>query len=48
MNARTVKKVRKELQSKEKEMVNTVFDYFNSLSLGKRFKIAFKIIKGKL
>lgn len=48
MNGKTIKKIRKELNSKEKEMVNVVFDYFNTLSFLKRLKIAHKIICKKL
>ena len=48
MNGKTIKKIRKELNSKEKEMVNEVFDYFNSLSFWKRCKIALRIMQGKL
>ena len=48
MNAKTIKKIRKELNSKEKEMVNEVFDYLNSLSFWKRCKIALRIMQGKL
>ena len=47
MNGKTIKKIRKELNSKEKEMVNELFDYFNSLSFGKRIKIALRIIRKK-
>ena len=48
MNGKTIKKIRKELNSKEKEMVNEVFDYFNTLSFLKRCKIALRIMQGKL
>ena len=48
MNGKTIKKIRKELNSKEKEMVNEVFDYLNSLSFFKRVKVAVKIICKKL
>lgn len=48
MNGKTIKKIRKELNSKEKEIVSEVFDYFNSLSFFQRFKIAVKIIRRKL
>ena len=48
MNSKTVKKIRKELNSKEKEMVNQIFDYFNTLSFFERLKIAVKILRRKL
>ncbi|MBO7733638.1 MAG: hypothetical protein J6S67_13830 [Methanobrevibacter sp.] len=48
MNGKTIKKIRKELNSKEKEMVNVVFDYFNTLSFWERLKFAHKIICKKL
>ena len=48
MNGKTIKKIRKELNSKEKEMVNEVFDYLNSLAFFKRVKVAVKIICKKL
>lgn len=48
MNNKTVKKIRKELNSKEKEMVETVFDYFNSCSFFQRVKIALKILRGRI
>lgn len=48
MNGKTIKKIRKELNSKEKEMANEIFDYFNSLSFGKRIKVAWKILRKKL
>ena len=48
MNAKTIKKIRKELNSKEKEMVETILNYFNSLPFFERLKIAKKIICKKL
>lgn len=48
MNGKTIKKIRKELNSKEKQMVNEIFDYFDSLGFGKRVKIAWKILRKKL
>lgn len=48
MNGKTIKKIRKELNSKEKEMVNDIFDYFDSLPFFERVKIAYKIIRKKL
>lgn len=48
MNGKTIKKIRKEVNSKENEMVNQVFDYFNSLSFFNRVKIAVKILQKKL
>ena len=48
MNEKTIKKIRKELNSKEKEMVETILSYFNSLPFIERLKIAKKIICKKL
>lgn len=48
MNGKTIKKIRKEINSKENEMVNQIFDYFKSLSFKERVKIAVKIIRKKL
>ena len=48
MNRKTIKKIRKEINSKENEMVNQIFDYFKSLSFKERVKIAVKIIRKKL
>ncbi len=48
MNAKTIKKIRKELNAKEKEVVNGVFDYFNSLPFVNRCKLAFRMLRGKL
>ena len=48
MNGKTIKKIRKELNSKEKEIASEVFDYLNSLSFIERLKIAVKIIRRKL
>ena len=48
MNSKTAKKIRKAVNEKETEMVQQVFDYFNSLSFFKRVKIAWKIIRRKL
>lgn len=48
MNSKTVKKIRKAFNEKEKEMCNQIFEYFNSLSFFERVKIAVKIIRKKL
>lgn len=48
MNAKTVKKIRKEINSKEDEIVNQIFDYFKSLRFIERVKLAIKIIRKKL
>lgn len=48
MNSKTVKKIRKEINSKENEMVNQIFNYFNSLSFGGRLKIAMRILRKKI
>lgn len=48
MNGKTIKKIRKEINGKEKEMVEQVFDLFNSFSFFKRFEIAVKILLKKL
>lgn len=48
MNGKTIKKIRKELNSQQKKIVNEIFDYFNSLSFLERVKIAVKIIRKKL
>ncbi len=48
MNGKTIKKIRKEVNRKENEMVNQIFDYFNTLSFFVRLKIAVKILRKKL
>ena len=48
MNSKTVKKIRKVINSKEEEMVNQIFEYFKSLSFKERVKIAWKILRKKL
>lgn len=48
MNGKTIKKIRKELNGKEKEMAETILNYFNSLPFIERLKIANKIICKKL
>ena len=52
MNAKTAKKIRKEINSslneKEIEIVNQIFDYFKSLRFIERVKLAIKIIRKKL
>lgn len=48
MNAQTVKKIRKEIKSKEDEMVEQIFDYFRCLPFWKRVKIAIRIIRKKI
>lgn len=52
MNGKTVKKIRKEINSslneKEKEIANQIFDYYNSLSFISRLKTAWKIIRKKM
>ena len=52
MNAKTAKKIRKEINSslneKEKEIANMIFEYFNTLSFMGRVKAAWKIILKKL
>ena len=52
MNAKTAKKIRKEINSslneKEKEIANMIFEYFNTLSFMGRIKTAWKIILKKL
>lgn len=48
MNGKTIKKIRKELNRKEKEMAETILNYFNSLPFIERLKIALKIISKKL
>jgi hypothetical protein len=48
MNGKTIKKIRKELNSQQKKIVIEIFDYFNSLSFLERVKIAVKIIRKKL
>lgn len=48
MNARLSRKVRKSVNSKEKEMVEEVFNYLDSLTFRERVRIAVRLIKGKL
>jgi hypothetical protein len=48
LNARTARKIRKEINSKENEMVNQILEYFDSLPFFERLKIAVKIIRKKL
>lgn len=52
MNAKTVKKIRKEinssLDSREQEIANQIFNLFNSKPFKERVKIAIKIIRKKL
>ena len=52
MNNKTVKKIRKEINSslddREAEIANQIFDYFKSLGFKERVKIAIKIIRKKL
>ena len=52
MNGKTIKKIRKEINSslndKEAEIANQIFNYFNSLGFIERVKIAMKIIRRKL
>jgi hypothetical protein len=52
MNGKTIKKIRKEINSsfneREKEIAGQIFNYFNSLSFFGRLKIAVKILKKKL
>lgn len=52
MNGKTIKKIRKEINSsfneREKEMANQILSYFNSLSFSGRLKIAIKILQKKL
>lgn len=52
MNGKTIKKIRKEINSsfneREKEITNQIFNYFNSLPLKERVKIAVKIIRKKI
>ena len=48
MNEKTIKKIRKEINSKEEEVVQTVFDYLNKLPFWKRLKIAGRLLRKKL
>jgi hypothetical protein len=52
MNAKLSRKVRKSVNSavnaKEKEMVEEVFNYLDSLPFRERVRIAIRLIKGKL
>ena len=48
MNGKTIKKIRRVVNTKEEEMVNQIFDYFKTLSFIERVKVAIKIIRKKL
>ena len=48
MNAKLSRKVRKAVNAKEKEMVEEVFNYLDSLTFRERVKLAVRLIKGKL
>ena len=52
MNGKTIKKIRKEINSslndREAEIAQQIFDYFNTLSFKERVKIAIKIIRKKI
>lgn len=52
MNGKTIKKIRKEINSslndREKEIANQMMDYLDSLCLVERVKIAWKILRKKL
>lgn len=52
MNGKQIKKIRKEINKsvdeKEKEIVEVVYNRFNSYSFGKRFKMAVKLLFKKL
>lgn len=48
MNGKTIKKIRRVVNTKEEEMVNQIFDYFKTLSFIERVNIAIKIIRKKL
>lgn len=52
MNGKTIKKIRKEINSKlnekEKEIAGEIMNHFNSFSFKKRVKIAWKILCKKL
>lgn len=52
MNAKLSRKVRKTVNSavnaKEKEMVEEVFNYLDSLTFRERVRLAVRLIKGKL
>ena len=48
MNAKLSRKVRKTVNAKEKEMVEEVFNYLDSLPFCERVKLAIRLIKGKL
>ena len=48
MNAKLSRKVRKAVNAKEKEMVEEVFNYLDSLTFRERVRLAFRLIKGKL
>lgn len=48
MNGKTTKKIRKAINAKEREMVETVFEYFNSLPFFERVKIAVRVLRGNL
>ena len=48
MNAKLSRKVRKTVNAKEKEMVEEVFNYLDSLPFRERVRLVFRLIKGKL
>jgi hypothetical protein len=52
MNGKQIKKIRKEINKsvdeKEKEIVEVVYNRFNSYPFGKRFKMAVKLLFKKL
>lgn len=52
MNGKQIKKIRKEINKsvdeKEKEIVEVVYNRFNSYPIGKRFKMAVKLLFKKL
>ena len=52
MNGKQIKKIRKEINKsvdeKEKEVVEVVYNRFNSYSFRKRFKMAVKLLFKKL
>lgn len=48
MNGRSAKKIRREITSRENEMIAILCNYFNSLDFFNRVKIAMRIIRKKL
>jgi len=52
MNAKLSRKIRKSINSaltaKEKEMVDEIFNFLDSLPFSKRVRLAVRLIKGKL